>query len=171
MKTEDRETGIAENDGICLERNVQKDIIVEELKKRGCRITRQRLMLLDVILKGDCSCCKEIYYRAARLDPGIGSATVYRMINTLEDIGVISRKNMYRVACKNCTNDLGCTIEFTDNTSLELSAGEWNRIIEEGLKACGYSSGQDISCIVATTCECARVQLVPREAAKGAAGK
>ena len=76
---------------------LEKDLIVRKLKEHGCRITRQR-MLLDIILEEDCSCCKEIYYRAMEQDSKIGTATVYRMINTLEEIGVISRKNMYKVA-------------------------------------------------------------------------
>jgi Fur family transcriptional regulator, ferric uptake regulator len=78
---------------------MQKDIILQMLKKKGCRITKQRMMLLDIILEEDCSCCKEIYYKASKIDPKIGTATVYRMINTLEEIGAISRKNMYKVHC------------------------------------------------------------------------
>ena len=76
----------------------QKEIIIQKLKEEGCRITRQRLMLLDIILEKDCSCCKEIYYQASRIDPGIGAATVYRMINMLEKIGAINRKNMYKIS-------------------------------------------------------------------------
>ena len=72
-----------------------KDIIISRLKQQGCRITKQRLMLLDVILEEDCSSCKEIYYKAVKKDPKIGAATVYRMVNTLEEIGAINRKNMY----------------------------------------------------------------------------
>lgn len=75
----------------------QKEAIVDKLKTNGCRITKQRLILLDVILEGECSSCKEIYYRASKIDNTIGTATVYRMINTLEEIGAIDRKNMYRV--------------------------------------------------------------------------
>ena len=45
---------------------MQKEIVIQRLREQGCRITKQRLMLLDVILNEDCSCCKEIYYRAAR---------------------------------------------------------------------------------------------------------
>ena len=44
---------------------MQKEIVIQRLREQGCRITKQRLMLLDVILNEDCSCCKEIYYRAA----------------------------------------------------------------------------------------------------------
>ena len=75
----------------------QKEQIVERLKENGCRITKQRLTLLDVILSSDCGSCKEIYYRASKIDNSIGTATVYRMINTLEEIGAINRKNMYKV--------------------------------------------------------------------------
>ena len=67
----------------------QKEVIVGKLK--------ERLILLDVILEGECGSCKEIYYRASKIDHSIGTATVYRMINTLEEIGAIDRKNMYRV--------------------------------------------------------------------------
>lgn len=76
---------------------MQKEIVIQKLREQGCRITKQRLLLLDIILEEDCTCCKEIYYRAAKQDSKIGTATVYRMINTLEDIGAISRRNMYRV--------------------------------------------------------------------------
>ena len=80
------------------EQQEQKQIIIERLKEDGCRITKQRLMLLDIILEDECSSCKEIYYRASKKDPSSGAATVYRMINTLEDIGAISRKNMYKIS-------------------------------------------------------------------------
>ena len=59
----------------------QKQIIINRLKEDGCRITKQRLMLLDIILGDECSSCKEIYYRATKKDPTIGTATVYRIIN------------------------------------------------------------------------------------------
>lgn len=100
----EKENGLVENaweigeEGKCEKNRRQKELIIQKLKADGCRITKQRLMLLDIILGKDCSCCKEIYYQAVRMDPGIGTATVYRMINTLEKIGAISRKNMYKVA-------------------------------------------------------------------------
>ena len=42
--------------------NMQKEMIVRQMRERGCRITKARLTLLDVILGQDCSSCKEIYY-------------------------------------------------------------------------------------------------------------
>lgn len=83
----------------------KKGFIIQELKKNGCRITSQRQLLIDIILQDECSCCKEIYYRAARLDPSIGLATVYRLLKTLEDAGLIQRKNMYRIECSRCQEE------------------------------------------------------------------
>ena len=115
-----------------------KEAIVQKLKASGCRITKQRLMLLDIILEENCSCCKEIYYRASRIDPSIGTATVYRMINKLEEIGAINRRNMYKVACDpDCDLQNACTVELDDDTIKHLSAKNWNAVIQAGLKACG----------------------------------
>lgn len=134
---------------------MQKEMILQQLKEKGFRITKQRKMLLDVILEEDCSSCKEIYYKAAKLDSQIGTATVYRMINTLEDIGAISRKNMYKVACgDSCEVEHACTIELNDDTVYELSAKRWNRVIMEGLKACGYVQQQEIRSVVVKPCRC-----------------
>ena len=71
--------------------DMQKEMVIRKLRERGCRITRQRLMLIDIILEEECSCCKEIFYRASEKKPGIGPATVDRLVNMLEEIGAISR--------------------------------------------------------------------------------
>jgi len=76
---------------------MQKEEILARLKEKGLRITKQRLTLIDIILENECSSCKEIYYKANHVNEGIGTATVYRMINTLEEIGAINRKNMYKI--------------------------------------------------------------------------
>ena len=134
---------------------MQKDLIIQKLKEQGLRITKQRLILLDIILEEDCSCCKEIYYKASQKDDKIGSATVYRMINTLEEIGAISRKNMYKVACEElCENGSceaekktaanSCIVELSDRTTYCLSAEKLDAVFQAGLKACGYIEDQEI---------------------------
>ncbi len=134
---------------------MQKDMIIEKLREQGCRITKQRLVLLDIILGEECSCCKEIYYKASKLDGRIGSATVYRMINTLEEIGAISRKNMYKVACgEQCMMQNACTIQLDDGTAVELSAKEWHKVIRSGLTTCGYVENQSIQSVITTPCGC-----------------
>ena len=42
---------------------MQKELVIERLKEQGCRITKQRLVLLDIILSGDYSSCKEMGIR------------------------------------------------------------------------------------------------------------
>ena len=78
----------------------KKKYIIQTLRDNGCRITSQRMLLIDIILEDECCCCKEIYYKAMETDPSIGMATVYRMVKTLEDTGLIHRKNMYRITCE-----------------------------------------------------------------------
>ena len=73
----------------------QKEQILRTLQKRGKRITQQRRVLIDVILEENWSSCKEIYYAASKRDPSIGVATVYRMLGTLEEIGVLTRGYNY----------------------------------------------------------------------------
>ena len=124
----------------------KKDQIIEKLKENGCRITKQRLMLIDIILENDCSSCKEIFYKASKADHRIGVATVYRMINALEKIGAISRKNMYKVECSdNCGAQGGCEIILDDNTICRLSPGNWNKVVREGMRRCGYLKNQKIA--------------------------
>ena len=129
---------------------MQKEIVISRLRERGCRITRQRMILLDIILGEECSSCKEIYYKAAKQDSKIGSATVYRMVNTLEDIGATNRKHMYKVAC----GEYACVIELDDSSSIELSAKEWNRIIRAGLMAGGYIENQMVTGVNVKPCGC-----------------
>lgn len=128
---------------------MQKESVLKTLKDKGCRITNQRKVLLDVILDEECTSCKEIYYKAVEIDPNIGAATVYRMVNLLEDIGAISRRNIYKISCNlDCVKDNACTIELDDNMVYHLSRTEWNSVIMKGLKAYGYLDNQKVNRIV-----------------------
>ena len=76
-----------------------KEKIIEELHRQGYRMTDQRRVLIDIIVSGEVGSSKEIYYEAKKKIPGIGMATVHRMISTLEDTGLISMKNRYKLEC------------------------------------------------------------------------
>lgn len=134
--------------------SMQREMILEKLRERGCRITRQRLNLIDVILENECSSCKEIFYKAQEQDDRVGVATVYRMINLLEEIGAINRKNMYRVEygenslLDTAAQESACTIELDDGTVHRLSANHWNQVLRTGLEAYGYLKSQDIASVM-----------------------
>lgn len=133
---------------------MRKEMVIQKLRTRGCRITKQRQILLDIILQEECASCKEIYYKAASIDSSIGAATVYRMVNLLEEIGAISRKNMYRISCgMNCDKANACVIELDDQSVCRLSSGEWYRVISEGLRSCGYADIQKVTSVVVEPCE------------------
>lgn len=132
---------------------MQKDRIIEKLKESGCRITKQRLLILDIILGQDCSCCKEIYYQASKQDHNIGKATIYRMVNTLEEIGAINRSNMYKVLySQECDSESQYTVSLDDGTIYQMSEKKWNEIIHAGLTSFGYINNQKISSISMETC-------------------
>ena len=85
------------------------------------------------------------------------SEQLYRMINILEEIGALSRKNMYKIACgPECEVKDACVIEFDDDTIIELSGKSWNQVVQLGLRACGYSSGHKIKSVTAKSCEFSR---------------
>ncbi len=117
----------------------KKEQIIRKLKEQGCRITKQRLLLIDIILKNECCSCKDIYYRAIKEDAKIGIATVYRVVNTLEEIGAISRQNMYKVehSRENREED-ACVLVMEDYTVHHISQQKWSDVIWAGLSACGY---------------------------------
>lgn len=73
----------------------QKEQVIEEFRKRGKRITGQREILLEVILEGNWTSCKDIYYQARKRDPGLGMATIYRTVSALEEMGVLTRTYQY----------------------------------------------------------------------------
>ena len=125
---------------------MRKENIIEKLRERGCRITKQRQILLDVILKEECSCCKEIYFLAARKDPNIGMATIYRMINLLEEMGALKRKRAYRI-CDEETMVNICSIRLDDHTNVRLDGEKLRQVIERGMESCGYLNNRRVRSI------------------------
>ena len=98
---------------------MQRSVIVDRLRREGCRITKQRKIILDIILQEECTCCKEIYFLASKKDPNIGMATIYRMINLLEEIGALKRKSAYRL-CDEQTGVPICCVQLDDQTNIRL---------------------------------------------------
>ena len=117
--------------------NMQRSAIMNRLRQAGCRITKQRKIILYIILQEECTCCKEIYFLAARKDPNIGMATIYRMINLLEEMGALKRKRAYRI-CDEETMVNICSIRLDDHTNVRLDGEKLRQVIESGMESCGY---------------------------------
>ncbi len=71
--------------------------VIKQLKENGHRITAQRKLLIQIILENEYSSCKEIYYAAREKERKVGMATVYRMVQLLEDMEVIHKEMVVRL--------------------------------------------------------------------------
>ena len=117
--------------------NMQRSAIMNRLRQAGCRITKQRKIILDIILQEECTCCKEIYFLASKRDPNIGMATIYRMINLLEEIGALKRKRAYRICTEESPVHI-CSVKLDDYTSIRLDGEKLRQVIEKGMESFGY---------------------------------
>ena len=71
-------------------------------------------------------------------------ATIYRMINVLEEVGAIRRENMYRVcAPQEDTTADECVVRLADEQVVELDKAALQRIIERGMESCGYLNAKN----------------------------
>ena len=73
------------------------ELVLKELRRQGKRITGQRKIILEIILNQEWENCKDIYYEALKRDPSIGIATVYRMLDTLEETGILEKQCSYHL--------------------------------------------------------------------------
>lgn len=122
-----------------------KEKILKKLREQGKRITRQRMIILDIILEESCSCCKEIYYKAVKVDASIGIATVYRMLNLMEEIGVIQKNSISKIAYQEYVGTkMDCIILLDDGTSFTISKEAFHTVLSVGLKSCGYMKNQKV---------------------------
>ena len=117
--------------------NMQRSAIMNRLRQAGCRITKQIKIILDIILQEECTCCKEIYFLASKRDPNIGMATIYRMINLLEEIGALKRKRAYRICNEESPVHI-CSVKLDDYTSIRLDGEKLRQVIEKGMESFGY---------------------------------
>ena len=117
--------------------NMQRSAIMNRLRQAGCRIKKKKKIILDIILQEECTCCKEIYFLASKRDPNIGMATIYRMINLLEEIGALKRKRAYRICNEESPVHI-CSVKLDDYTSIRLDGEKLRQVIEKGMESFGY---------------------------------
>lgn len=119
----------------------EKDKILDMLREKGMRVTKQRKLILDIVFEKECICCKEIYYQASKKDKSIGMATVYRMVNVLTDLGVFQVNTPYRLSSRALK---GCRIVLKNQSVIELNQEEWQQVLEDALVRKGYSRNVEI---------------------------
>lgn len=115
---------------------------LRKLEASGLRMTVQRRHIIEILTSSQCTSPKELWYEAKQFVPDLGIATVYRLINRLEQIGVISKARnlgMQRVEPKlgTITDDKGRKI-FNTGTTKDLAS-----LIKQGLIARGTIGPQN----------------------------
>ena len=120
----------------------EKEVIIQLLRKRGFRVTKQRELILDIVLEHECASCKEIYYQAIQYDSGIGMATVYRMVNTLTEIGVLKETALKPQTAAGVGG--GCQILLKNQHKIVFNQSEWMEILQSALRRKGYQAGEEI---------------------------
>ena len=71
--------------------------LIEELQARGMRVTPQRAIIFEVIekLEGHIT-AEDIYQEVEKVNPYISLATVYRTLELLQELNLISQTNFGR---------------------------------------------------------------------------
>lgn len=135
--------------------SLSKEDILRMLKESGMRLTEQRKLIIDVIVNEEYSCCKEVYYLAHKRDSGIGIATVYRMINTLEELGAISRKNIQKANCNGRCCDMkgGCTVVTQGSKEIMLTEEDMQEALKYIMEKNGYEKVEEIKAILVNSQE------------------
>ena len=108
---------------------------IRKLEQSGLRMTVQRRHIIDILTKSQCTSPKELWFEAKQYVPDLGIATVYRLINRLEQIGVLTKNrnlgiNRVQPKLGVITNVQGQPIPV--RTPVQLS-----ELIRLGLISCG----------------------------------
>ena len=106
---------------------MQREMILQRLKEQGCRITKQRLALIDIILENECSSCKEIYYKAVRMDEKMCIRDRSGGLVSDTDRAALSYREFY-LLCVYGTGQVRDRLFYADSSYLQAGcrAGAWN---------------------------------------------
>lgn len=90
---------------------------VEVMRAKGCRVTAQRLIILDAVCEvGGHATFGDIYRRVKATDPSIDQSTIYRNLDVLTSIGLIvsaeigDQGTVYEIAGQTPHHHLVCKV-------------------------------------------------------------
>ena len=140
--------------------DINIDNIKEKLKEEGYKLTTQRRAILDSIVsnRGNHLSSEEIYDIVKLKYPEIGLATVYRTLQLLEQINVISKVNFddgcsryelntnskdhhhHHLICLGCGKVIEVKLDLLENLEHEIEKEGKFKIVDHNVKFFGYCS-------------------------------
>lgn len=140
------------------EKEEKKKQIMQELKERGFRTTRQRDLIVNVVLEkvNETPGIQELLSYAQAEDPTIGMATIYRTVEVLVQMGYLSlvdqSEGFNRITladggikihafCRNCGKNIDIPEEgkIADIVS-ELAKQKGFKLLPQAFRICGICS-------------------------------
>lgn len=148
--------------------SIDYNALKEDLKKKGYKLTPQRRAILDIIVdcEGKHLTAEEIYDEVKKTCPEIGLATVYRTMQLLDEIGVISKLNLddgciryeinlnksechnhHHLICKKCGKIIEVEDDLMDNVEDKIQSAYKFKILDHDVKFYGLCEecNKDIS--------------------------
>lgn len=136
------------------------NVLKEKLKEKGYKLTPQRRATLDVIIKnqGKHLNTEEIYDLVKDECPEIGLATVYRTLQLLDEMGVISKLNLddgcsryelnthvddhqhHHLICEKCGSVIEVEIDLLETLEDEIEKNYNFRVKDHKVKFFGICS-------------------------------
>ncbi len=108
---------------------------VQKLEQSGLRMTLQRRHIIEILTKSQCTSPKELWYEARQYVPDLGIATVYRLINRLEQIGVLAKNR--NLGINRVVPELGSITNFNGQVITPRTNVHLTELIRLGLISTG----------------------------------
>ena len=109
--------------------------ILERCEAQGLRLTEQRRVIARVLeASGDHPDVEELHARAARVDPGISVATVYRTVKLFEESGILERLEFRAEGVGGRARYEPADRDHHDHL-IDLSTGEVIEFVDEEIEA------------------------------------
>ena len=75
------------------------------------------------------------------------------MVKTLEEIGAIDRKNLYRISCEeHCEFQEGCILVLKNKEKVKLSMEDFKEAVNEVLRRKGYREADGVESVILKDC-------------------
>lgn len=139
------------------------EVLRTKLKEKGYKLTTQRRVIYDVFIENTDSHLspEEVYEMVKDKYPEIGLATVYRTLQLLDELEVVSKINFndgcnryelntntddhqhHHLICLECGNVSEVEIDLLDNLEEKIEMESDFRIIDHNVKFFGYCKSCD----------------------------